>query len=96
MNRMVAITTIAGLLVGILVGFLWWGVPTQRLQGELGEARKRIDTLEKQSDETQTQTRAAQAEVKSMQTRLEAMEKDLRVVREQRDRLERMVSQGRK
>lgn len=96
MNRLIAIAAITGLLVGILGGFLWWGSPTQRLQGELGEARKRIGALEKQLDDAQTQARAAQAEVKSMQGRLEAMEKDLRVAREQRARLEGILAHGRK
>ncbi len=96
MNRLIAIVAVVGLLVGILVGFLWWGMPTQRLQGELGETRKRVEALEKELDESQVQTRAAQAQVKSMQARLDAMEKDLRIAREQRARLEQMVSHGRK
>lgn len=96
MNKPITIVAVVGLLIGILVGFLWWGMPTQRLQAELGETRKRVEALEKQLDESQAQTRAAQAEVKSMQARLDAMEKDLRLAREQRARLEQMVSHGRK
>ncbi len=48
MNRLFAIAAVTGLLVGVLVGFLWWGMPTERLQGELGEARKRVEALERQ------------------------------------------------
>lgn len=96
MNRPIAIGVIVGLLVGLLAGFLWWGLSPQRLQSDLSEARKRVDALEKQVGEAQAQTGAAQAEVKSLQARLEAMEKDLRVTREQRARLEGMVSKGRK
>jgi hypothetical protein len=29
------IVGVAGLLVGVLVGFLWWGVPAQRMREDL-------------------------------------------------------------
>jgi hypothetical protein len=35
MTRGIIIVGIAGLLVGVLVGFLWWGVPAQRLREDL-------------------------------------------------------------
>lgn len=56
MTRWVAATGLAGLLVGLLVGFLWWGRPLQRLSADLAAlqgqqaaaeaARERIRTLE--------------------------------------------------
>lgn len=56
MTRWVAATGLAGLLVGLLVGFLWWGRPLQRLGADLAAlqgqqaaaeaARERIRTLE--------------------------------------------------
>lgn len=96
MNRLVGISVVVGLLVGILGGFLWWGLPTQRLQAELGEARKRAEALERQLDEAQTQTRAAQAELKTIQGRLKTVEDDLRLERDRRSRLEMILSRGRK
>ncbi len=96
MNRLIAIVAVVGLLIGILAGFLWWGMPTQRLQGELDAAGKRVEVLEKQLDEAQVQTRTAQAELKAVQGRLDTMEKDLRIVREQRAQLQSILSQGRK
>jgi septal ring factor EnvC (AmiA/AmiB activator) len=96
MNRLFAIAAVAGLLVGVLVGFLWWGMPTQRLQGELGEARKRVEALEKQVDEAQAQTRAAQADLKTVQGQLKTMEQNLALEKARRSKLEMILSQGRK
>jgi beta-lactam-binding protein with PASTA domain len=35
MRRGIIIVAVAGLLVGVLVGFLWWGQPAQRMQEDL-------------------------------------------------------------
>jgi beta-lactam-binding protein with PASTA domain len=35
MTRGIVIVGVAGLLVGVLVGFLWWGMPDQRMQDDL-------------------------------------------------------------
>ena len=35
MRRGIIIIGVAGLLVGVLVGFLWWGMPAQRMQEDL-------------------------------------------------------------
>ena len=83
-------------LVGVLGGFLWWGAPTQRMQAELGEARKRAEALEKQLDEAQAQTRGVQAELKTLEARLKTVEADLTVERDRRSKLEMILSRGRK
>jgi uncharacterized membrane protein YccC len=56
MSRWVAIASLAGLLVGLLVGFLWWGRPLRRVTADLAArqgqqaaaeaARERIRSLE--------------------------------------------------
>ena len=46
MNRPIVIAVLAGVLVGVLGGFLWWGMPTTRMHTELGQARERAATLE--------------------------------------------------
>jgi hypothetical protein len=35
MTRGIIIVGVAGLLVGVLVGFLWWGISAQRMQEDL-------------------------------------------------------------
>ena len=89
MNRPIAIAVLVGLLVGVLGGFLWWGMPTTRMHAELGQARERSASLER--DAGDAQTRARQAE-----ETLQRVEKELALEREQRARLEMHLSRGRK
>jgi len=35
MTRGIIIVGVAGLLVGVLVDFLWWGIPSRRIQDDL-------------------------------------------------------------
>lgn len=79
MNRSIAIATIVGLLVGVLAGFLWWGIGTQR-----------------QLNDAQGQILAAQAELKTIQAQVKATQEELRMERDRRQKLEVIVSQGRK
>ena len=79
MSKLLPIGVIAGLLIGVLAGFLWWGMGAQR-----------------RLDDVQAQTLAAQAELKGVQARLKATEEELRMERDRRQKLEMIVSQGRK
>jgi septal ring factor EnvC (AmiA/AmiB activator) len=96
MNRAIAVAAVIGLLVGVLAGFLWWGIPTQRVQSDLGETQKRASELERQLGESQAQTRKVEAESKNRETRLKTVEDDLRVERDRRSKLEMILSKGRK
>jgi len=96
MNRMVAVAAVVGLLIGVLAGFLWWGMPTERLQSELREAQRRMSELEGQLAESQAQSRKVEAELKTLQTRLKTAEEDLRGERDRRSKLEMILSKGRK
>jgi len=79
MNRSIAIATIVGLLVGVLAGFLWWGIGAQR-----------------RLNDAQGQILAAQAELKGVQDQLKAKEEEFRTERDRRQKLEAVLSQGRK
>jgi len=79
MNRSIAIAAVVGLLVGVLAGFLWWGIGAQR-----------------QLNDAQGQTFAAQAELKAVQAQLKAKEEELRMERDRRQKLETILSEGRK
>ncbi len=96
MNRLVVVGTIVGILVGALVGFLWWGMPPQRVQGELDAARKRADGLEQQLDAARTDARGLETRLKETQDRLAAAEKDLTSVKEMNLKLQRLVGRGKK
>lgn len=89
MSRLAVATAIVGVLVGALAGFLWWGVPTSRLQAELGDARAGAERLAGELGE-------ARAQNQRLQTRLQTTEKDLRNEKDVSSRLHVLVSQGKK
>ena len=89
MNRPVVLAVLVGALVGVLGGFLWWGMPTGRMHTELGQARERAATLERDADEAQARARQAEEA-------LRRAEQELTMEREQRTRLEMHLSRGRK
>ena len=89
MNGRVAALGLVALLIGALVGFLVWGVPTRRLQTELGESRTRAERLEQELGELRSKTQQLQAH-------LEVAEKDLSSQKEMNYRLQMLVSQGKK
>lgn len=96
MNRPQIIVAVVALLIGALAGFLWWGLPTERLQGELGQARERAGGLERQIDEARAQARGVAEQLKAAQDRLGQVEGELRTTKEMNARLQRLVSQGTK
>jgi hypothetical protein len=65
MNRPVLITAIAAILVGVLVGFLWWGLPTTRLQAELAGREADGDRLGRQLEEARAQQERLEKQLKA-------------------------------
>ena len=51
MSRVVALAAVIAALAGVVAGFLWWGLPTRRLETELRDARASADRLRDQVDE---------------------------------------------
>lgn len=84
MTRVIAIAVVAG-LIGLLVGFLWWGTAARRMQEDLRALQGQ-----------QADAQLAREELKSLQTKLKKTEDELQSERERRSRLEVIVSQGRK
>lgn len=85
MRRAIAIAVVAGLLVGVLFGYLWWGKVAQRME-------ENLRALQGQ----QAAAEAAREELKELQAKLKRIEDELRSEREIRSRLEVTISQGRK
>ena len=89
MNKSLIAVVLAAVMVGVLAGFLWWGVPTGRLKADLQELRASTDRLSQQMDDLRRHDQ-------EVATRLEATERDLRAEREMNSRLHLLVSQGKK
>ncbi len=81
MTRMIAIA-VGAALVGVLAGFLWWGTAANRLRDDVRALQNR------QAD--------ADVTLKDVQGKLKKTEDELQVERERRERLELVLSQGRK
>jgi septal ring factor EnvC (AmiA/AmiB activator) len=94
MNRVMAIAAVVGLLVGVLVGFLSWGVPERRLHADLRQAQERPAALERELEEARRQAGQTAEDLKTLQGRVKELEGDLAREREQRSRLEALVSRG--
>lgn len=96
MKRSTIALVIVAVLVGVLGGFLWWGVPIHRLQRELQEVHASADRLAQQMDDFRSRDQQLAAQVQAQKTRLEATERDLRVEHEMNSRLHLLISQGKK
>ena len=89
MSRLVTVTALAAALVGVLAGFLWWGMPTGHLQTELRSAQSNADRLGEQVGQLSAANEKLGAQLK-------AVEADLRREKEVNARLHMIVSQGKK
>jgi hypothetical protein len=82
-SRLLATAAIVAVLTGS-AGFVWWGLPLQRLRGDVDALFQR-----RNSDV------ALRAELVSVTARLKAAEAELRRERELRTRLETIARDGR-
>ena len=96
MSRLLVVIAIVAILVGALVGFLWWGLPSNRLQADLRGVQANADRMGQQLDELRAQRDRLEAEVKTEKTQREAAEGDLRREQEKTSRLQGLISQGKK
>ena len=80
-----AMGTIAGLLLGGLVGFLWWGLPLQHMQQEMQALKSQ-----------QIAADVVGEKLKAMESRLKRTEEELWMEKDRRSQLEVILSRGRK
>lgn len=85
MMRIIMIAGIAGVLVGVLAGFLWWGTAVRRMQADLQSLK-----------DQQVAAEVAQEQLKGVRAQLKRTQDELASERERRARLEVIVSEGRK
>ena len=96
MNRPVFITAVAAVLVGLLVGFLWWGLPTNRLQTELRGSQAGGERLGQQLEEARAQGQRLEEQLKAEKAQREAAADELRREKERSARLQGVISRGKK
>lgn len=96
MNRPVTVIGIAALLVGLLVGYLWWGSPWSGTRREATEARGRLEEVGRRLAEAEAAQRASEERLKGLAARVGELEGELTQERQRRSRLEVIISEGRK
>lgn len=96
MSKATVVAALIALMIGVAGGFVWWGLPTGRLQGEIRDARGNADRLAQQLDDLRNREQQLAAQLAAQKTRLEAAERDLRTEREMNRRLHLVISQGKK
>ena len=96
MSRLTLGTGVVAVVVGVLLGFLWWGAPSGRLQGRLQEAQANAVRLGQQVDDLRAQNERVEVQLKAERARLLTTEDDLRREKEMNSRLHVLVSQGKK
>jgi septal ring factor EnvC (AmiA/AmiB activator) len=96
MNRPVVITGVVAILIGLLVGFLSWGLSSRRLEAQLQDARTSAERLEQQLGDLRTQSQGLEAQLKTEKASLEAVTADLKREKEMNTRLQVLVGSGKK
>jgi hypothetical protein len=95
MGRIAAVVGLVSLVIGLGVGYVWWGRSVERARQAAEESRARVETLEREAAAAKTAT-ARPDEVAALRSRLESLEAELERERQMRLRLEAVVSQGKK
>ena len=84
---------IACVLVGLLIGYVFWGLGSDKLTRELAEMKAQLTAEPQRAEERQ---RRVEAQLKQAESRLEKVAEDLEFERQRRVKLELLLSEGRK
>lgn len=95
MSKLSVATGVVAVVIGLLVGFLWWG-PSGRLQSSLRDEQGNAARLGQQVDDLRAQNERMEAQLKAERARVQAAEDDLRREKELNARLHGLVSHGKK
>lgn len=96
MKRSTVVFLVAAALVGLLAGFLRWGLPAGRLNAELQDARAAAERLSQELADMRTREQQLAARLQTQETRLESTQRDLRAEKEMNSRLHLLVGKGQK
>jgi cell division protein FtsB len=89
MNRTATVVGIVALIIGLLVGYLYWGQTAGKLRADVTRLDQLVADAKQQTEDLKTRLGNAEAQVKTLGEQLQT-EKDLR------QKYEGMVSRGKK
>ena len=91
-GKKVTIVAIVAILIGLLVGYLMWGVQTKSLQGELDKLKTQLTDAQKAG----THEQELSAKLAQMEAQLKQMSDDLAAEKAKREKMQAQVSKGKK
>jgi uncharacterized protein HemX len=91
-GKKVTIVGIVLLLIGLLVGYLWWGAQTKSLQGELDSLKARLAEAQKAA----TREKELSDKLAQMEGQLKQVSDDLAKEKARREQMQAQVSKGKK
>mgnify|MGYP003578718556 CR=1 FL=1 len=91
-GKKVTIVAIIAILVGLLVGYLWWGAQSKSLQGELDQLKSRLAEAQKGA----TREKELSDKPAQMNAQLKQLSDDLAKERARREQMQAQISKGKK
>jgi uncharacterized protein HemX len=91
-GKKVTIVGIVAILIGLLVGYLWWGAQTKSLQGELDQLKSRLAEAQKAA----TREKELSEKLATMEAQLKQMSDDLAKEKARREQMQTQISKGKK
>lgn len=91
-GKKVTIVGIVAILIGLLVGYLWWGAQSKSLQGELDQLKARLTEAQKAA----THEKELSEKLTQMEAQLKQVTDDLAKEKETREKLQAQISKGKK
>jgi uncharacterized protein HemX len=92
-GKRVTIVAIIAILIGLLVGYLFWGSSARRQEAELVQAQASLEEARKSAA---AQEQALSQKLQALETQLKEVSDRLTAEKEARTRVESQVSRGRK
>jgi uncharacterized protein HemX len=91
-GKKVTIVGIVLLLIGLLVGYLWWGAQSKSLKGELDSLKVRLAEAQKAA----TPEKELSDKLAQMEAQLKQVSDDLAGEKARREQMQAQVTKGKK
>lgn len=91
-GKKITIVAVIAILVGLLIGYLYWGTQIKNLDAQLGDLRQQLAEAEK----TVAREKELTGKVESLEAQLKQLADQLAAEKEKREKVQAQVSKGKK
>lgn len=91
-GKRVTIVAIVAILVGLLIGYLFWGHQVKTAQGELDQLKARLAEAQTAAD----REKGLSAKLQELETQLKRVTDDLAKEKERREAMQGQMAKGKK